>query len=31
MLVSFYEDVDIKHVYEKLITIADISSELSEW
>lgn len=31
MLVSFYEDVDIVHVYEKLITIADISSVLSEW
>ena len=31
MLVSFYEDVDIVHVHEKLITIADISSVLSEW
>ena len=31
MLVSFYEDVDIVHVYEKLITIVDISSVLSEW
>ena len=30
MLVSFYEDVDIVHVYEKLITIVDISSVLSE-
>ena len=26
MLVSFYEDLDIVHVYEKLITIVDISS-----
>ena len=31
MLVSFYEDVDIVHVYEKLITIVDISCVLSEW